>query len=182
MVRAILPTATVLTEPSRSSPDDTGVPTRARVLSHLPGCSIAHFARHGESDPSDPFRSRLLLHDRASAPLTVASPATVDHDQLQLVPVGLPYRLQRRGTAGRGHHLTSAFQLASSRHVVGTLWDIGDAVAADIGATFYTRPRTSTGIIDTNRAAFALHHAVRAVRDRFPYTPSLWASHLHGGA
>ena len=71
---------------------------------------------------------------------------------------------------------------AGSRHVIGTLWDVGNAVAADIAATFYTGLRTSTGIIDTDRAAFALHHAVRAVRDKFPHTPSLWASHLHAGA
>ncbi|SEH02930.1 hypothetical protein SAMN05444920_13142 [Nonomuraea solani] len=30
--------------------------------------------------------------------------------------------------------------------------------------------------------ALALHHAVRAVRTRFPSVPSLWSAHLHSGA
>jgi hypothetical protein len=30
------------------------------------------------------------------------------------------------------------------------------------------------GSLDTDRAPFALHHAIRAVRDTYPSLPSLW--------
>jgi CHAT domain-containing protein len=138
---------------------------------------------HGENDPSDPSKSKLLLHDHTSAPFTVASLATVDHNQLELV-----YLSACRTAFTRPAELLdeaiqlTAFQLAGSRHVIGTSWDIGDAVAADIATAFYTGLRTSTGVLDTDRAAVALHEAVHAVRGRCPHMPSFWASHLHAGA
>ncbi len=30
-------------------------------------------------------------------------------------------------------------------------------------------------------AAYALHSAVRGLRDRYPRTPTLWAAHIHSG-
>ena len=79
-------------------------------------------------------------------------------------------------------HLTAAFQLAGFPHVIGTLWEIDDTIAATIADTFYTHLRTRPDTLDTRHAADALHHAVRAVRDTYPRTPSLWAAHLHAGA
>lgn len=78
-------------------------------------------------------------------------------------------------------HLTSAFQAAGFRHVVGTLWEINDAVTLDVTSAFYTALRTESGVLDTSRSALALHHAVRVLRDRLPGTPSLWAAYLHAG-
>jgi hypothetical protein len=77
-------------------------------------------------------------------------------------------------------HLASAFSLVF-RHVVGTLWEINDALILEVTAAFYTALRTSTGALDTDRSAQALHQAVRVQRDRLPRTPSLWASYLHAG-
>lgn len=57
---------------------------KANVLALLPSCQIAHFACHGRSDPADPSRSLLLLHDHESDPLTVASLVPVKLDQAQL--------------------------------------------------------------------------------------------------
>ena len=57
---------------------------------------------------------------------------------------------------------------------------------------FYTHLRTEDGTIDTSRAAWALHHAVRHIRDGHDLpvpgqfnriqVPFLWAAHLHAGA
>ena len=79
-------------------------------------------------------------------------------------------------------HLTSAFQLAGSRHVIGTLWEVGDALTVDIAASFYRNLGAGTGALDADNAAYALHQAVHAVRGAYPQTPSLWASYLHAGA
>jgi CHAT domain-containing protein len=79
-------------------------------------------------------------------------------------------------------HLTSAFLLVGARHVIGTLWEVHDATAPEMAASFYRGLRTAAGKLDTDRAAPALHDAVREVRDRYPHMPYLWAGYLHVGA
>ena len=187
-VRAYLPNPVVLTEPGVPADEpvngSSGIPTRANVLAHLPGCAIAHFACHGASDPSDPSKSLLLLHDHNSAPLTVASLAPVQLDQLQLVYLSACRTAFTPAVEllDEAIHLTSAFQLAGSRHVIGTLWEIADATAMDIVTTFYGELHANPGTLDTDRAARALHNAARTVRDAYPHTPFLWAAYVHAGA
>jgi hypothetical protein len=162
----------------------SSLPTRANVFEHLPTCLIAHFACHGSIDPADPSKSLLLLNDHETAPFTVASLAPIRHEQLQLVYLSAC----RTALTPAGElldeaiHLASAFQLAGSRHVIGTLWEIGDALAVDIATGFYRLLGTSTSTPDTGEVAHALHQTVRAMRDAYPQTPSLWAAYLHAGA
>jgi tetratricopeptide (TPR) repeat protein len=187
-VRAYLPDPVVLTEPGVPADEpvngSSSIPTRANVLAHLPGCAIAHFACHGTSDPSDPSKSLLLLHDHNNAPLTVASLAPVQLDQLQLVYLSACRTAftPALDLLDEAIHLTSAFQLAGSRHVIGTLWEIADATAVDIVTTFYGELHANPGTLDTDLAARALHHAARTVRDAYPHTPFLWAAYVHAGA
>ncbi|MBO0914952.1 CHAT domain-containing protein [Streptomyces laculatispora] len=179
-----------LTEPAVAPdgaqlPVGVGSPTAAAVLARLPQCAIAHFACHGVSDRTDPSQSRLLLHDHATTPLTVSALTQVDLAYAQLA------YLSACSTADPGRldlidesiHLTSAFQLAGFPHVVGTLWPIDDRLAAEIAESFYTRlTPVSPGNPDPTQSAAALHFTIRAVRDRYPATPSLWAAYLHAGA
>ncbi|WP_371551398.1 CHAT domain-containing protein [Streptomyces sp. NBC_00554] len=176
-------------EPSAASPS---LPTRDNVLAHLPACPIAHFACHGASNPDDPSRSMLLLHDHVSQPLTVASLAPVRLDQVQLAYLSAcrTAALDTAELIDEAIHLTSAFQLAGFPHVIGTLWEIDDRIAVTVADAFYSHLRTPAGTIDTSRAAWALHQAVRSVRDgddlpgRLDRTriPFLWAAYLHAGA
>jgi tetratricopeptide (TPR) repeat protein len=184
-VRALLPHPVVLTEPGSTSgePSNTSgdLPTRANVLALLPGCSIAHFACHAASHPSDPSRSLLLLHDHDRNPLTVASLAPVNLGQAQLAYLSACSTALTSAVEliDEAIHLTSAFQLAGFPHVIGTLWAIDDKIAVTVAEAFYTI--LLTGALDVSDAARALHGAVRDVRDRFPTTPSLWAAYLHAG-
>ncbi len=54
-------------------------------------------------------------------------------------------------------------------------------LAVTIADTFYSQLTANDGSFDTRRSAQALHHAVRAVRDKVPTVPSLWAAYLHAG-
>jgi tetratricopeptide (TPR) repeat protein len=176
-IRKHLSGTVVLAEPDPSIGETSALPTRENVFAQLPACSIAHFACHGVSDSTDPSKSRLLLHDHRTAPLTVASLAAVQHDQLQLVYLSA-CRTAFNATADlldEAIHLTSAFQLAGSRNVIGTLWEINDAAAVHMADAFYRNFRT-------DQAAYALHCAVRALRERYLPYPSRWAAHLHAGA
>ena len=183
-VRALLPDTVLLAEPGdQYAGGSPGMPTRANVLEQLPGCPIAHFACHGASDPADPSKSLLLLHDHDSAPLTVASLAPVDLGQAELAYLSAcdTALTSTGGLIDEAIHLTTAFQLAGFPHVVGTLWEIDDQLAVTIADNFYTTLRTSPATVDTSQAARALHHAIRAARDELPRTPSLWAAYIHAG-
>ncbi|MFI8192089.1 CHAT domain-containing protein [Streptomyces sp. NPDC085946] len=191
-----LPDPVVLLEPdsvdggSHGLPDRT--PTKDNVLGHLPDCSIVHFACHGASDPTDPSKSLLLLHDHAGDPLTVASlaPVRLDRAQLAYLSACRTAAVDAAGLTDEAIHLTSAFQLAGFPHVVGTLWEIDDGIAVTVADSFYAHLRTPDGTIDTGRAARALHQAVRGVRDGHDLPgqvdrtriPFLWAAYLHAGA
>uniref|UniRef100_UPI0021BF4366 CHAT domain-containing protein n=1 Tax=Frankia gtarii TaxID=2950102 RepID=UPI0021BF4366 len=149
--------------------------TRQAVLGTLPAARWAHFACHGATEPADPSHSRLLLTDQ---PLTV-----LDVTRLRLADAQLAF-LSACSTAmpsGRltdeAIHLASAFQLAGYRHVIATLWPIGDTVAGLLADEIYDAlsgptPRTP---------AVAVHQTVRWVRGQWPDRPSWWASHIHNG-
>jgi len=159
-------------------------PTKAAVLARLNDCAIAHFACHGSSHPEDPSRSLLLLHDHNSDPLTVASlaPIRLDHARLAYLSACRTAFNPEVRLVDEAIHLTTAFQLVGYPHVVGTLWEVDDALAVRVADAFYAALLTDDGTIDTRDAARALHHAVRAIRDELFRAPSLWAGYLHAGA
>ncbi|KAI1504695.1 CHAT domain-containing protein [Biscogniauxia marginata] len=143
---------------------------KADVLKHLGRCKIFHFAGHGESDPMEPSRSRLLLEDWASDPLTVGD--LRDHRlQENESPPFLSY-LSACSTgsnkvdnlADEGIHLVSAFQLAGFRHVVGTLWEVSDMHCVDVAKVLYETLRDE-GMTDV-AVCRGLHRAIRTLRDR----------------
>jgi tetratricopeptide (TPR) repeat protein len=183
-VRALLPDTVLLTEPGdQRASGSSGSSTLANVLAHLPACPVAHFACHGFSDPADPSKSLLLLSDYDRHPLTVASLAPVDLGQAELAYLSAcdTALTSTADLIDEAIHLTTAFQLAGFPHVIGTLWEINDALAVDIATSFYRELRTSPHTVDTSQAARALHRAVRAARDELPRVPSLWAAYIHAG-
>ncbi|NED02230.1 CHAT domain-containing protein [Streptomyces sp. SID6648] len=185
-VAARLPNATVLTGPDRDTraADDGRAPTKAGVLAVLSDVSVAHLACHALTDPAEPSRSRLLLWDQETAPLTVAGVASVPLDRAELAYLSAcrtTSATTARGLVDEGIHLTSAFQLAGFRHVVGTLWEVDDMVSVRIASAFYAALERDDGM-EYAHAAAALRTSLLSVRDDFPKTPSLWAGHLHAGA
>ncbi len=187
-LRTVLPNATILMQ--RPYPDGldpvtvSGAPTKAEVIGRLAGCAIAHFACHGTTDPVDPSRSGLLLGDHRTAPFSVAGLAPVRLDAARLAYLSACSTALNKATelADESIHLTSAFQLAGFPQVVGTLWEIDDYAAAAIAREFYGQLRTGTGAFDPDKAAEALHHIGRRLRDEEPQAPFLWAAHVHAGA
>jgi hypothetical protein len=192
------PDALLLTEPDRAPAGAeaegdaaggtpvpaTAPPTRAAVLAALPHHRIVHFACHAETDPGDPSRSRLLLHDADTDPLTVASLSPVDLERAELAYLSA---CRTAGTSGiklfdESIHLASAFQLSGFPRVIATLWEINDSAAARIAEAFYAHLHADDGHPDPARAAWALHTAVHRERTRRPHTALLWSAHLHTGA
>jgi CHAT domain-containing protein len=116
----------------------------------------------------------------ADGPLSVVDVARLRLDQTELAflsacETGRP----GRRLTDEAIHLASAFQLAGYRHVVATLWPIGDRIAVAFAEDFYTAVSLGHGAGD---AADAVHSATMRRRQRWPHAPSAWASHMHTGA
>ena len=154
--------------------------THDTVLRALQAGRWAHFACHGASDLSNPSASYLLLTDHRQRPLTVVDVARLRLDDADLAFLSACSTGRPGGRlADEAIHLASAFQLAGYRHVIATLWPIGDQHAVDIAGRIYTT-LTTTGEDDV---AGAVHAAVLRMRRRWGWdAPSVWASHIHAGA
>ncbi|MER7891059.1 CHAT domain-containing protein [Micromonospora sp. NPDC094482] len=152
--------------------------TPAAVLAALPERPVAHLSCHGTQDLTAPTRGRLAL---AGGPLQVRDlwrPAGAS----AALAVLSACDTVRGGAALPDEALTlgTAFQLAGFRHVIGSLWSISDALTVQLCAELYAGLAVPGGI-DPERAAPALHHAVRQLRAALPGLPELWAGYLHIG-
>ncbi|MET9966837.1 CHAT domain-containing protein [Streptomyces sp. NPDC006356] len=149
--------------------------TRQHILERLAGSNYAHFACHAVADPLDPAQGRLLTHDHLDTPLTVADVSELDL-VAELAFLSACATSQAPLTlVDESLHITGAFQLAGFRHVIGTLWEIDDAISLELATAFYERGNPGDAV------AYALHSAVRGLRDRYPLVPTLWAAHIHSG-
>ncbi|CAG9982047.1 unnamed protein product [Clonostachys byssicola] len=137
------------------------------ITSHLPDCRIFHFAGHGLSHPDDPSKSELLVEDRNTNPLTVA---TLLEMNLRQNPPFLAYlsacgtgRIRDASFVDESIHLISGFQLAGFRHVIGTLWEVNDEICVDMARLTYEGIRDG-GMTDDS-VCRGLHCASRELRD-----------------
>ncbi|KAF5227974.1 hypothetical protein FAUST_11406 [Fusarium austroamericanum] len=144
-------------------------PEREEVLDALVGSSMFHFAGHGGTDPVDPLQSCLYLRDWEQYPMTVGSLLETN------LSTSAPF-LAYLSACGTGQnldatsvdesiHLAIAFQLAGFRHVIGTLWEVNDAMCVEIAERMYEflLPRG----FDDASVSTGLHLAVRALRDQW---------------
>lgn len=174
-LRTLLPDATLLAGSTA---------TRANVLAALPGHASVHLACHAMTEVHAPGTSRLLLADHEAAPLTVADLAALHLTGRQLAMLSACSTSEvSPDLTDESLHLTGAFQLAGFRHVIGALWPVSDGVAGEVSRSFYGHLTGSGSHAPrTDDSARALHTAVRELRERYPATPTIWASYIHTGA
>ena len=144
-------------------------PVKDAVVSELPQCKVFHFAGHGSTNGPDPSQSTLLLQDWEKSPLTVST--LLDINIQQYSPF-LAY-LSACGTGQIAHekflderiHLISAFQVAGFRHVIGTLWEVGDDVSVDVAKITYET--IERGLLADESVCRGLYKAVLDLRDQW---------------
>ncbi|MEU1725701.1 CHAT domain-containing protein [Nonomuraea sp. NPDC005692] len=149
--------------------------TRRAVLDAIPAYRRVHFACHGDQDDAAPSASRLALHD---ADLTVLDLTTVGVDGGDLAFLSACETAQGDAAlTDEAIHLAAAFQLAGYRNVIGTLWSMYDASAAEVAADVYAV--LAAGAADP---AVALHRAVTRLRGTARFgSPMFWAPYVHIG-
>lgn len=154
--------------------------TRDAVLSRLAAHPWAHFACHAGTDPDDPYRSQLLVHDHAAKPLSVLEISRLRLERSEFAYLSAcDTALTGRDLADESLHVVTAFQLAGFPQVVGTLWQVNDTIAVEIAERVYAQ--LAAGGFDASRAGTAVHRAIRLIRERYPRFPTLWAAHIHMG-
>ncbi|KAF4436508.1 TPR domain-containing protein [Fusarium austroafricanum] len=181
-------------------------PTKARLLSGLPGSVIFHFAGHGKSDATDPLQSTLLVKDWKHDPLTVKDLMAL---KLHRDPPLLAY-LSACSTGSNkaddlldeGLHLMSACQLVGFRHVIGSLWSVSDRYSVNVARQVYSAV-TANNMSDGS-VSQSLQEAVRGLHEKKRLTadgssreasgpadpaarlwsgcdPRIWAAYIHIG-
>jgi len=162
---------------------DTPPATHATVMAALPRHAWAHLACHGASSMRNPSASHLLLQDHLTHPLTV-----LDLSQARLEDAELAF-LSACTTARGGTdlpdetiHLAAGCLLAGYRHVIATLWPIGDPDALAVTRAVYRDLKSQSASREADAAAEAIHKAIHSFRHRYPHQPSRWASYVHAGS
>ena len=150
---------------------------RDRVMTELRGHGWVHFACHGEQKPDRPSHGGLLVQDGTLAVTDLSS---------QQYSGDFAYLSGCKTAVGGVHLPDEAITLAAAlrytgyRHVIATLWSIWDREAAQVAEEVY-RDVAPGGVLDADRTAEALHHAVRRLRAKHLHRPSVWTPFAHTG-
>ena len=150
----------------------------AAVLRELKRCSWVHFACHGSQDIGQASASQLHLYD---GPLSAAeiSRLRIAHGEFAFLSACKTSQVSNQLT-DESLTVASGMLLAGYRHVIGTLWSIGDSLAPFVSKSVYSALQQN-GVANATTAASALHATIHALRAMHPRTPLLWASYLHFG-
>ncbi|MFD5269353.1 CHAT domain-containing protein [Streptomyces sp. NPDC058335] len=151
--------------------------TREAVLAGLGGAAWAHFGCHAATDPAAPSGALLHLPSGESLPVLDICRARPGTARLAFLAACGTARTSER-LSDEAIHITSAFLLAGFPTAVGTLWEIDSTHADHVTRDFYRRAAGGSG----HGPALALHHSVRALRERIPERPHVWAAYVHAGA
>lgn len=151
--------------------------TRERILGELPAHQWFHFAGHGVVRRYEQDSACLLPfdYDGGRNPLSGKQVSALSLSGAELAFLSACETARGRiDLANEPVHLSGAFQQAGYRQVVATSWPIEGEFAGRVAFCFYADLRG-----DADRAAYALHGAIRAAREQ--HEVFHWASFVHSG-
>lgn len=150
---------------------------RTTVRRELSRHRYAHFSCHAAAHSIRPASGGLLLSDGLLAVGEIAS----DHRHRDFAFLSAcKTALGGLLLPDESMTMSSALHYTGYRQVIGTLWSVRDAVAADVAEGVYRGMREG-GVFHSDRAATALHRVVRRLRDASPDRPSHWMPFTHTG-
>jgi hypothetical protein len=151
---------------------------RKDVLAAVADHSWVHMACHAKQEQAQPEDSGFALWDGM---LTISDLAAQPNYRRDLA-----FLSACQTASGSLQHLDEAIHLAAAmqflgyQHVIATMWVIADSPAPMIANAVYTNLAKS-GRPETDRAAEALHYAIRSLRHTYPANPFIWAPYIHFG-
>jgi hypothetical protein len=110
--------------------------THDEILDALRDCSSVHFACHVHNDATDPSASCIVVNGR---PITVAEIFQLRSKRREFAYLSACSTMRTAPIlADESIHITSSFQLAGFRDVIGTMWEIRDRPAVRMADTVYS--------------------------------------------
>jgi len=166
--------------PVHSLSDDLA--TTASVLEGMGEHSWVHLACHASQHASDPNQSGFSLHDGR---LTLSKIITHSFPHADFAFLSACQTAKGDDTLSEeAAHLAGAMVTAGYRSVIATMWNIKDHHAPMVANEVYSRLVCGPSP-DSTRAAHALHHAVKALRDKLGESTEssflTWVPYIHVG-
>jgi CHAT domain-containing protein len=156
--------------------------TRTAIITELPRHRWLHASCHGTQDLAAPAEGGLVPYDWQTAGLVGIGDLT---DTAQVGGEFAFLSACKTATGGVANldeaiSIATAMQYAGWRHVIGTQWAVGDQIAVTVTDGVYPQ-LVRHGELDPTRAAQALHHTIRGLREQQPDRPSAWVPFIHIG-
>ncbi|TEB25853.1 hypothetical protein FA13DRAFT_1817268 [Coprinellus micaceus] len=149
--------------------------------------SSIHLACHASQNASNPLQSRFLFHDGHLTLNTIMQKNLKNADLAFLS--ACETSTGEETLADDAVHLAAGMLAAGYRRVIATMWSISDLHAPTVANDFYEflwayRDKESGSKFDGTLSAYALHHAIRNLRENLDNTElSLltWIPYVHFG-
>ncbi|KAG2344367.1 TPR-like protein [Suillus weaverae] len=143
--------------------------TRAGALRALQENNWVHLACHGKQDHIQPYNSHFVMRDE---PITLLDIMEKDIPHAEFAFLSACHTATGdEKTPDEVIHLAAGLQFSGFKSVVGTLWEVDDAVAKHVVKAFYENmfeDLEDGGVMDCTKAAWALNRATHAVKTEVP--------------
>ncbi|KAG2134106.1 CHAT domain-containing protein [Suillus clintonianus] len=134
--------------------------TKSRALHALRDNTWLHFSCHGTQNLDEPFKSAFLMRDQPLSLLDISQMDLSRHEFAFLS--ACETAVGDVNTPDEVIHLAASLQFAGVQSVIGTLWSVNDSTVQRLVEAFY-KNLCGDGIMDSKRAAQALHQAVQSL-------------------
>ncbi|KAG2145206.1 CHAT domain-containing protein [Suillus clintonianus] len=153
--------------------------TRAGALDALEQNSWVHLACHGKQDHNQPYNSHFVMKDE---PLTLLDIMEKDIPHAEFAFLSACHTAAGdKETPDEVIHLAAGLQFSGFKSVVGTLWEVDDAVAKHVVEAFYknmVKNLKDGSFMDCTKAAWALNRATHAVMTKVPLEQRMVFIHI----
>jgi CHAT domain-containing protein len=153
--------------------------TRAGALKALEENTWVHLACHGKQDRTQPYNSHFVMKDEH---LTLLDIMERDIPQAEFAFLSACHTaVGDEATPDEVVHLAAGLQFSGFKSVIGTLWEVDDAVAKHVVEAFYEnlfQDSKDGGVMDCTKAAWALNRATHAVKSKVPLEQRMVFVHI----
>jgi CHAT domain-containing protein len=143
--------------------------TRAGALQGLEENTWVHLACHGKQDREQPYNSHFVMKDQ---PITLLDIMEKDIPRAEFAFLSACHTaVGDEETPDEVIHLAAGLQFSGFKSVIGTLWEVDDAVAKHVVKAFYEnlfKDLEVGGEMDCTKAAWALNRATHSVKTKVP--------------